>query len=92
MPFNLSWCGYNFPLSIYLLARLALAHATHLAFFSVVGSILVMCLVALWFLVAVLTVDGAWRGNLFVVARPSPTDSGGTPAQEPANGSGRGAP
>jgi tellurite resistance protein TehA-like permease len=65
MPFNLGWWGFIFPLGVYSLATLALERATHLAVFSVAGSILVMCLVALWLTVAVLTVDGAWHGNLF---------------------------
>jgi tellurite resistance protein TehA-like permease len=65
MPFNLGWWGFIFPLGVYSLATLALERATHLAVFSVAGSILVMCLVALWLTVAVLTVDGAWHGHLF---------------------------
>ena len=69
MPFNLGWWGFIFPLGVYSLATLALAHATHLAFFSVVGSILVICLAALWLMVAALTVDGVWHGDLFVAPR-----------------------
>jgi C4-dicarboxylate transporter/malic acid transport protein len=57
MPFNLGWWGFIFPLGTY-----SLAHATHLVLFSVVGSILVICVSALWFIVAVLTVDAAWHG------------------------------
>jgi tellurite resistance protein TehA-like permease len=69
MQFNLGWWGFIFPLGIYSLATLALARATHLTFLSVVGSILVFCLAALWFMVAVLTVDGVWHGYLFVGPR-----------------------
>ena len=71
MPFNLGWWGFIFPLGVYSLATLALERATHLAFFSVAGSILVVCLAALWLTVAVLTVDGAWHGDL--LRRVAPT-------------------
>jgi C4-dicarboxylate transporter/malic acid transport protein len=88
MAFNLGWWGFIFPLGIYSLATLTLGHATHLAFFSVVGSILVMSLAALWFTIAVLTVDGVWHGYLFVGPRllrpPVTTDSNRTAAQRPA--------
>jgi tellurite resistance protein TehA-like permease len=65
MPFNLGCWGFTFPLGVYSLATLALAHATGLAFFSVVGSILVGCLAVLWFVVAVLTIVDGWDGHLF---------------------------
>jgi C4-dicarboxylate transporter/malic acid transport protein len=65
MPFNLGCWGLTFPLGVYSLATLALAHATRLAFFSVVGSVLVMCLAAVWLVVAVLTIVGGWEGQLF---------------------------
>ena len=66
MPFNLGCWGFTFPLGVYSLATLALARATGLAFFSAVGSVLVVCLAALWFIVAVLTLVGAWDGHLLV--------------------------
>jgi C4-dicarboxylate transporter/malic acid transport protein len=66
MPFNLGWWGFTFPLGVYSLAPLALAHATHIAFLSVVGGVLVVCLAAFWLMVAALTVRGAWQGYLFV--------------------------
>jgi tellurite resistance protein TehA-like permease len=69
MPFNLGCWGFTFPLGVYSLATLALAHATGLAFFSVVGSILVMCLAAVWLTVAVLTIVDGWEGYLFHAQR-----------------------
>jgi hypothetical protein len=69
LAINLGWWGFILLLGIYSLATLALARATHLTFFSVVASILVICLAALWFVVAVLTVDAALHGDLFVAPR-----------------------
>ena len=66
MPFNLGCWGFTFPLGVYSLATLALAHATRLSFFSVLGGILVVCLAVLWLIVAVLTIVGAWDGVFFV--------------------------
>ena len=71
LPFNLGCWGFTFPLGVYSLATLALARATRLAFFSVIGSILVALLAAVWFIVAVLTIVGAWDGRL-LAAPPSP--------------------
>ena len=66
MPFNLGWWGFTFPLGVYSLATIALAHATKLAFFSIVGGALIVCLAGLWLTVATLTLRGVWRGGLFV--------------------------
>jgi C4-dicarboxylate transporter/malic acid transport protein len=66
MPFNLGWWGFTFPLGVYSLATLALAHATHLLFFSYAGAAFVTCLVACWIVVAARTAHGAWHGYLFV--------------------------
>jgi C4-dicarboxylate transporter/malic acid transport protein len=63
MPFNLGWWGFTFPLGVYSLATLALAHVTHLVFFAVAGGLLIACLAAFWVIVATRTVHGAWRGN-----------------------------
>ena len=65
MPFNLGWWGFTFPLGVYTLATLALAHATHVAFFSVAGAVLVAALTMFWITVAARTLHGAWHGYLF---------------------------
>ena len=65
MPFNLGWWGFTFPLGVYALATLALAHTTHVGFFLVAGALLVACLALLWLTVAVRTLHGAWYGYLF---------------------------
>jgi C4-dicarboxylate transporter/malic acid transport protein len=70
LPFNLGWWGFTFPLGVYSLATLALAHATHLAFFSFAGAAFVAWLAACWTVVAVRTAHGAWHGYLFAAPRP----------------------
>ncbi|NWL19151.1 TDT family transporter [Pseudomonas umsongensis] len=66
IPFNLGWWGFTFPLGVYSLATLKLASTLHLVFFSVVGCVLVSLLIVMWLIVAKRTVQGAWRGELFV--------------------------
>jgi C4-dicarboxylate transporter/malic acid transport protein len=66
MPFNLGWWAFTFPLGVYTLATLALARVTHLEFFSIMGSVLAVCLAGFWLLVATRTLHGVWFGYLFV--------------------------
>ncbi|MEB0078155.1 TDT family transporter [Pseudomonas sp. CCI3.2] len=66
IPFNLGWWGFTFPIGVYALATLKLAARLDLAFFSVVGTLLVLCLALLWVIVMTRTVCGAYRGELFV--------------------------
>ncbi|KQZ92293.1 TDT family transporter [Pseudomonas sp. Root562] len=66
IPFNLGWWGFTFPLGVYSLATLKLASTLHLMFFSVSGCALVALLAVMWLIVGTRTVQGAWRGELFV--------------------------
>ncbi len=66
LPFNLGWWGFTFPLGVYTLATLALARLTQLEMFAVIGGVLALNLAALWAMVAVRTIRGAWHGALFV--------------------------
>ena len=66
IPFNLGWWGFTFPLGVYALATLKLANVLHLGFFSVVGGVLVLALALMWLVVAKRTVQGAYKGELFV--------------------------
>ncbi|WP_202371133.1 TDT family transporter [Pseudomonas sp. MWU318] len=66
IPFNLGWWGFTFPLGVYSLATLKLASTLNLGFFNVVGCMLVSLLAVMWLIVGKRTVQGAWRGELFV--------------------------
>ncbi|RON45849.1 C4-dicarboxylate ABC transporter [Pseudomonas frederiksbergensis] len=66
IPFNLGWWGFTFPLGVYSLATLKLASTLSLTFFNVFGSVLVALLAVMWLIVGKRTVQGAWRGELFV--------------------------
>ena len=66
IPFNLGWWGFTFPLGVYSLANLRLGSMLHLSFFDVAGCVLVAALVLMWLLVGTRTVQGAYRGELFV--------------------------
>lgn len=65
LPFNLGWWGFTFPLGVYTAATFGLAALTHMAFFTDLGHVLVVALVALWLLVTSHTAHGAWHGHLF---------------------------
>jgi C4-dicarboxylate transporter/malic acid transport protein len=66
IPFNLGWWGFTFPLGVYSLATLKLASTLSLTFFSALGCVLVVLLAVMWLIVAKRTMQGAWRGELFV--------------------------
>jgi len=66
IPFNLGWWGFTFPLGVYALTTLKLASVLNLSFFSLFGCVLVAMLVVMWLIVGKRTVQGAWRGELFV--------------------------
>ncbi|MGL6245076.1 TDT family transporter [Pseudomonas sp.] len=66
IPFNLGWWGFTFPLGVYSLTTLKLGSTLNLTFFSVFGCVLVAMLAVMWLIVSKRTVQGAWRGELFV--------------------------
>jgi C4-dicarboxylate transporter/malic acid transport protein len=66
IPFNLGWWGFTFPLGVFSLATLKLASTLNLTFFSVFGGVLVAALAIMWLIVSKRTVQGAYRGELFV--------------------------
>lgn len=65
IPFNIGWWGFIFPLGVYAVATLALGRETGIALFGQIGTGLVGLLAALWCVVMLRTLIGAWNGNLF---------------------------
>jgi C4-dicarboxylate transporter/malic acid transport protein len=65
LPFNLGWWGYTFPLGVYAVATLRLSTILPIPALAALGGALVLALAALWLIVGVRTVRGAWRGDLF---------------------------
>ena len=66
VPFNLGWWGYTFPLGVYTLATLKLGATLQLGAFTVFGGGLVLALAAMWAVVMARTLEGGWKGHLFV--------------------------
>ena len=66
VPFNLGWWGYTFPLGVYTLASLRLGATLRLEAFTAFGCGLAAGLAAMWLVVMARTVEGGWRGHLFV--------------------------
>ena len=66
LPFNMGWWGFTFPIGVYSVATLTLAHLTDVAFYSIVGSALVILLAIFWVIVTARTLIGAYHGDLFV--------------------------
>ncbi|KKC35393.1 C4-dicarboxylate ABC transporter [Devosia epidermidihirudinis] len=65
VPFNLGWWAYTFPLGVYAVATLKLAHIIPLSPIAWFGAVLVVALIIAWLIVALRTVSGGWRGDLF---------------------------
>lgn len=66
IPFNLGWWGFTFPLGVFTVTTLKLSTLLAIPFFKGLGAGLVVALLLVWLLVAAKTVQGAWRGTLFV--------------------------
>jgi tellurite resistance protein TehA-like permease len=66
LPFNLGWWGYTFPIGVYAVTTLKLGTILPIPAIHGFGVALVVLLAVVWSIVAVRTVRGAWRGDLFV--------------------------
>lgn len=66
IPFNLGWWGFTFPLGVFTVTTLKFSTLLDIPFFKGFGALLVVVLLLVWLLVATKTVQGAWRGTLFV--------------------------
>lgn len=66
LPFNMGWWGFTFPLGVFILATNMLGTETGFLAFILAGHVLTAIFVALWAMVALRTLRGAYRGVLFV--------------------------
>lgn len=66
LPFNLGWWGYTFPIGVYAVATLKLGTLLVLGVVQFLGYSLIALLAVIWVIVALRTVHGTWRGELFV--------------------------
>ncbi|MBU6420049.1 MAG: TDT family transporter [Proteobacteria bacterium] len=66
LPFNMGWWGFTFPLGVFILATNALGAQTGLAAFAIAGHMLTWVFLALWSVVALRTLRGAYHGSLFI--------------------------
>ncbi|WP_299010604.1 TDT family transporter [uncultured Caulobacter sp.] len=65
LPFNLGWWGYTFPLGVFTLATLKLAHLLPIRALGAMGQSLIAALAVIWVIVAIRTIRGAWSRVLF---------------------------
>lgn len=65
LPFNLGWWGYTFPLGVFTLATLKLAHLLPIRALGAMGQSLTVVLAVIWVIVAIRTIRGAWSRALF---------------------------
>ncbi|PWY77081.1 sulfite efflux pump SSU1 [Aspergillus heteromorphus CBS 117.55] len=65
-PFNIGWWGFTFPLGGYAMSTCQMGKELPSEFFSIVGTILSLCVVVLWGVVSVGTLRGVVSGQLFL--------------------------
>ncbi|KAI9850191.1 MAG: hypothetical protein M1838_006000 [Thelocarpon superellum] len=69
VPFNMGWWGFVFPLGIFALSTSAIGLELESRFFKVLGTlvwqVLTACVVLLWIIVAVRTVQRSFTGTMF---------------------------
>ncbi|OJJ96173.1 hypothetical protein ASPACDRAFT_54579 [Aspergillus aculeatus ATCC 16872] len=64
-PFNIGWWGFTFPLGVFATSTCQLGKELPSEFFRVLGTILSLCVVVLWGVVGVGTLQGVLSGRLF---------------------------
>ena len=64
-PFNMGWWGFTFPLGVYATSTNTLAAELPSKFFKVLGTIFSLCVIVLWMVVALGTLQRAWTGEMF---------------------------
>ncbi|KAH7048471.1 voltage-dependent anion channel [Macrophomina phaseolina] len=63
-PFNMGWWGFTFPTGVYVLATLQLGVELPSAFFDILGTVMAVIVVLIWFLVAVITLKRNLIGDV----------------------------
>ncbi|OJJ08631.1 hypothetical protein ASPVEDRAFT_57662 [Aspergillus versicolor CBS 583.65] len=64
-PFNIGWWGFTFPIGAYASCTCQIGAELPSAFFRVLGTIISLCVVALWIVVSVGTLKGVISGQMF---------------------------
>jgi tellurite resistance protein TehA-like permease len=72
MPFALTWWSLTFPVGTFVTGTTQLAVHTGLPSFRVAAAITYVGLLSTWCLVAVRTLRGGVRGNIFAPPSPDP--------------------
>ena len=65
LSFNLGWWGLTFPLGVFDLAILNLAQQIQSQALLYIGFSFAGCIMLLWIMVMVKTIQGVYRGSLF---------------------------
>lgn len=64
-PFNMGWWGFTFPIGVFTMSTITMGQELPLAFFRIVGTVLAVGVMVLWFVVAFGTLKNIFHGNLF---------------------------
>ncbi|KAF2658868.1 C4-dicarboxylate transporter/malic acid transport protein-like protein [Lophiostoma macrostomum CBS 122681] len=63
-PFNMGWWGFTFPVGVFAMSTLTLGQELPSALFRILGTVLAICVMLLWLLVAAGTVKNLLFGNM----------------------------
>jgi len=65
MHFSMAWWGFTFPLGTFALCCIQLGKELDNSFFSILATVVTVCVLLLWIMVAVLTVYDGLKGEIF---------------------------
>ncbi|KAL2841502.1 voltage-dependent anion channel [Aspergillus pseudodeflectus] len=64
-PFNIGWWGFLFPIGAYASCTCQIGAELPSAFFRILGTIITLCVVALWIVISLGTLKGVVTGTIF---------------------------
>ncbi|KAL2841706.1 voltage-dependent anion channel [Aspergillus pseudoustus] len=64
-PFNIGWWGFLFPTGAYASCTCQIGAELPSAFFRILGTIITLCVVALWIAISMVTLKGVMAGTIF---------------------------